>query len=117
MTTQESEYVFRHYAYLMTLPENAAFKNFILNAKNEANKSRNPDRGESQFYRKKYVNNPEVLTLMEDGFEVFQERVVNRILEEHSDKIYFNLCPKCNQLVRTPKTKQCQHCFHSWHNE
>jgi len=36
------------------------------------------------------------------------------ILEKHKEKIFWNLCPKCRELARTPKAKQCRFCNHDW---
>ena len=42
--------------------------------------------------------------------------VAKRIMAEAPDKIFFNYCPKCDQLARTPYARQCRHCGHSWHD-
>lgn len=117
MSPEKSAYVFKYYAHLMTLTEKAAFRNFFFIEKKEAYKSRNPEKSDSHFYEKKYIKLPKVLALMEGGFEAFRDRTVQRMLEEHADEVFFNYCPECNKLVRTPKAKQCHHCFHSWHDE
>lgn len=41
--------------------------------------------------------------------------VAQKLLEEKSDAIFFNYCPKCGQLARTPQAKQCK-CGHQWHD-
>jgi len=45
----------------------------------------------------------------------FDVLIATRILERHRDTVYLNYCPKCNQLARTPFTKQCR-CGHSWND-
>lgn len=44
----------------------------------------------------------------------FELEVVNRIMAETPEKVFFNNCPKCNKLARTPTAKQCRYCGHSW---
>lgn len=55
----------------------------------------------------------EVLQLLDNGIDVFKEKVVRRILGESGREVFLNLCPKCGRLARTPFAKQCR-CGHSW---
>ncbi len=61
-------------------------------------------------------SDPEVIKLLEHGYEVFEQNVVTRIIAETPEKVFFNNCPKCNKLARTPYAKQCRHCGYSWHD-
>lgn len=61
-------------------------------------------------------SDPEVIKLLEYGYEVFEQNVVTRIIAETPEKVFFNNCPKCNKLARTPYAKQCRHCGYSWHD-
>ncbi|MDR6486521.1 hypothetical protein J2799_001006 [Chryseobacterium vietnamense] len=61
-------------------------------------------------------SDPEVIKLLEHGYEVFEQNVVTRILAETPEKVFFNNCPKCNKLARTPYAKQCRHCGYNWHD-
>lgn len=47
--------------------------------------------------------------------EVEEERLANLLLEKYTDKIKWNLCPKCEKLCRTPFAKQCRFCKNDWH--
>ena len=58
----------------------------------------------------------EVLSLLKDGFEVFKANTVARIMKDNSDDIFFNNCPECGKLARTPLAMQCRFCGHSWRN-
>jgi hypothetical protein len=46
--------------------------------------------------------------------EEFVLDVAKRIMAETPEKVFFNNCPRCNRLARTPKAKQCRYCGHSW---
>lgn len=61
-------------------------------------------------------SDPEITRLLELGYEVFEQNVFTRIMVEVPQKVFFNNCPKCNKLARTPYAKQCRHCGYSWHH-
>lgn len=60
---------------------------------------------------------PEVLEVIENGKEKFELNIVKRILTETPDKVFFNNCPNCGKLARTPQAKQCRCCSYSWHSK
>lgn len=94
-------YVMHHYGHFMTRAEWVAYRIYIAEKK------------------AKPYNSPELLddmkmSEMTDGME-FMRRVRDRILRDHSDDVILNYCPKCGQLVMTPKAQQCRWCHHDWH--
>jgi hypothetical protein len=54
--------------------------------------------------------------IINDGLDRFEIMVAESILKNNPDKVFFNRCPKCDQLARTPMARQCQHCGYDWHN-
>lgn len=58
-------------------------------------------------------NDPRVTQALSIGIEKFKRAVRDRVLQEHPEIV--NRCPKCNKVVRTPRAKQCNWCFHMWH--
>jgi len=54
---------------------------------------------------------------LENGIDHFRLSTAERILKEDRDKIYFNNCPKCDELARTPDAKQCRFCGYDWHDK
>lgn len=62
-------------------------------------------------------NDPEVLNLLDKGYDIFEFNVADRIIKEHPNKVLFNTCPKCGKLARTPQAKQCRFCGHGWHEK
>jgi hypothetical protein len=58
---------------------------------------------------------PTVDAALANGVEAFRRRVCRRILEEHGADIAINRCPKCDCVVRTPKSRQCFWCGFDWH--
>lgn len=55
----------------------------------------------------------DVNRLVAMGKEAMEFAIAKRIFYEHEEDI-INNCPKCGKLARTPKAKQCRHCFFSW---
>jgi hypothetical protein len=53
--------------------------------------------------------------MLANGFDVFKNRVATRIYLRHKHELELNCCPKCGKIARTPLSKQCRFCFHSWH--
>jgi hypothetical protein len=70
------------------------------------------------FYRKgnNISESPAVLNLLANGVQQFYINAAIRIIEETPNKIYFNNCPSCKKLARTPYAKQCKYCGNSWHD-
>jgi len=56
-----------------------------------------------------------VLELLADGYQVFKERIAERIFSQHLQNIDLNLCPACGKIARTQLAKQCRFCFCNWH--
>ena len=108
------------YFPLMTLAECRARRTFFMECKLQLGYSKKlldqMDRmlvaeGEEPFR----TSDPDALSLMADGVEMFLRRTRDRICRDHADRIVFNYCPKCGGLAKTPKAQQCHWCFHDWH--
>lgn len=61
------------------------------------------------------TQDPEALILLKDGYEQFKLNTAERIYWEHRHELNLNLCPRCQQIARTPQAKQCRFCRHDWH--
>lgn len=107
-------YVFTYYAHLLTFQEEAAYKSIFAEEK-----ARNVEGSRlAEMMRKHWVSSdPAVRALLAKGEARFKRDVVRRLLEEHPDEIFFNRCPQCQALTRTPRAKQCPQCFFDWHEE
>jgi hypothetical protein len=122
MATEKAWYVFNYFGlgHLMTKQERLAYRHLVGTAKamrgrtdagsqTVAKKTKNP------VLREWVSRDPEVLRLASEGLDAFVERVAQRIIDEHRDKVAFNNCPKCGALTRTPKARQCRFCGFDWH--
>lgn len=108
-----TRYVFINFGYLKTLHEELAYRTIVGREKAKHYKSA----AAQQELRTEWISNdPEVLRLLENGTEQFYLDVVQRILQRHPSEVVLNHCPRCQRLVRTPQSKQRQHCFFSWHD-
>ncbi|WP_312825803.1 hypothetical protein [Epilithonimonas sp.] len=56
-----------------------------------------------------------VLQLLLNGYDNFQIQTAKKILEQNPVKVFFNNCPQCGKLARTPLAKQCRFCGNNWH--
>lgn len=52
--------------------------------------------------------------LTELELEIKKEKISELILKDYKDKIFLNNCPKCGELARTPKARQCRYCGNKW---
>ena len=53
--------------------------------------------------------------LNEEEREIEKAKLSKVLIKKYGDKIFWNLCPKCEKLARTPKAKQCRFCKYDWH--
>lgn len=105
-----AEYLFRYRRDLLTEAEHAGHRALIFRLKFPHHDPKN-----SAAFLKFTRFTPEAAQLLENGAEAFYEGVVRRVLSEHRREDVLNLCSKCGGLARTPKARQCPHCFHDWH--
>ncbi|MDJ1483005.1 hypothetical protein QNI16_21060 [Cytophagaceae bacterium YF14B1] len=113
VTEEIVAYLLANYTNLMTLSENAAWRNFSLDPRLKAYQptgSLYTDRIEALR-----INVPQVTALMKDGYDTFIQNWIKRIVTEELDKIHFNCCIQCGRLARTPLAQQCRFCGYDWH--
>lgn len=103
----------------MTLKEAAAMKHFMSSSRfPQILFSEDKKDVKNLLLEKGWISNDkEVIELLKDGILQFRQNTALRILKENESKIYFNYCPKCSKLARTPQAKQCRFCAFSWHNQ
>jgi hypothetical protein len=120
MENEKARYVLRYYGHLMTTPERLAQRHLFAIEKarhgQTASASENELRNSSHPLGRLLSSDPEVLKLTSDGIGAFEVRTSQRILEGHSNEIFFNYCPRCGALAKTPKARQCRFCRHDWHS-
>jgi len=118
MNPDVAYYVVRYYQRFMTHVESRAHSHLIgtlkathgrddLTAQQEAK--------QKTSYRRMLSDDPEVLELSRDGLQAFRERTAERILKDHKTEVLLNCCPRCHELTRTPKARQCRFCGFDWH--
>lgn len=102
-----TQYLFKNYSSLLTLKEHIVWQYFILKAKG---------RNDTVDRLQGIYNNYNIATLINCDENEFYNSVKNRILKEHSVNIFLNYCPKCGNLTRTPRAKQCLRCKYDWNS-
>lgn len=113
MNQETARYIINHFGRYMTKNERLAWRHYSSTVKLADNE--NPA-FTKMYYKKGWLtDNPKVLDLLKDGYDEFEKNTAERILRENKNEIYLNKCPKCGQLARTPKARQCRHCGNDWH--
>ena len=114
-----AEYIVHYFSEFFTDDESLAWRHWSSNYKLEHGTYTSEEAKESRrkmnLKRGWMTKDPEVLRLLDGGIDQFKIRTAERILMDHESEIFLSRCPKCSALTRTPKSKQCYKCFHSWH--
>lgn len=113
ITIEKADYIIAHYSNLLTLPEKKALRHHVSTLKLEG-----VDKPSlTQMYLKTgwLTDDPLILNYLGEGYTQFILNCAERILRENPEKIFFNLCPICSKLTRTPQAKQCRFCGEDWH--
>ncbi len=105
-------YVLTYHEHLFTRLESLGFKAALAEEKASGSSPKMAEMLRNKWGSK---DNPEVVQALSQGFEKFRDAVYKRLMQECADKIVINRCPKCSKIARTPRSKQCPWCFHSWH--
>ena len=126
MDSQKASYIVKYFPRLMSIAERTAWwHNFAMSkieqvpAGLEGKDAEEWQRSKIDFYREQGLisNDPSVLALLEGGFDAFVEQTAKRILTDSPGEVFLNECPNCQSLARTPHSKQCRHCGHSWRDQ
>ena len=122
MDRETAYYIVNYFGRLLTQNENAALRhNHAMSKIGPKEKYKTLEQYELKvkFYERGnylFFDSPAVLQLLEKGIENFHITTASRIIEQTPELVYFNRCPRCQQLARTPYAKQCRRCGHNWHN-
>ncbi|QXU50005.1 hypothetical protein KYG33_02875 [Chryseobacterium sp. D764] len=112
MDQETTNYIINYFSELMTKHEKLALKHQISSFKS----NENPKFRKIMIEKNWISSDPKITNLLENGYEVFKQNIITRIMTETPEKVFFNNCPKCNKLARTPYAKQCRYCGYSWHH-
>ncbi|SMO43193.1 hypothetical protein SAMN06265171_101764 [Chryseobacterium rhizoplanae] len=112
MDQETTDYIINYFGNLMTKNEKLALKHQMSSFKS----NENPQFRKIMIDKGWISSNPEITNLLENSYEVFKQNIVTRVMTETPEKVFFNNCPKCDKLARTPHAKQCRFCGYSWHH-
>ena len=113
ITTEKAGYIMAYYSNLLTLEEAKALKHHRHTYKLEGE---NDERRTRMYLKTGWLSDdPLILNLLKEGYTRFTLNCAERILKESPNEVFFNLCPKCGKLARTPTAKQCRFCGYDWH--
>jgi hypothetical protein len=113
ITIEKADYIMAYYSNLLTLQEAKALRHHRHALKAESAK----DVRLTRMYLKIgwLTDDPVALNYLNEGYIQFILNCSERILRDRAGDVFFNLCPKCGNLARTPQAKQCRFCGHDWH--
>lgn len=105
------EYLLKNYHGLFT-----SFEEDVLHINRLIKKTENySDLNKTKIREREFENFDQlVLDNAQGDIDSFLEKIALRILKDNKNSIFINRCPKCQKIVRTPKAKQCNWCFHKW---
>jgi hypothetical protein len=113
ITIEKANYIIAYYPGLMTLPEHKALRHHVSTLKLEDAKNVRLTR---MYLKTGWLSDdPMILNYLSEGYIQFVLNVAARILKETPGKVFFNLCPQCGKLARTPQARQCRFCGEDWH--
>jgi hypothetical protein len=118
LNPQLAHYVVRYNADLMIDVELKAQRHLFATMKATMGRSDETAQREAQndkFLSRMLSTEPNVLILAKDGYQQFQLATAARILRDSAGRVFFNHCPVCGALARTPSAKRCRYCRHDWH--
>lgn len=118
MNTPLANYVIRHYAYLMTKSERRAYHHLMGTMKATGGRSdvrAQEETRDNTSFQGWLSKEQEILQLAGDGMEAFVEQTAARILTQHGETCFLNYCPRCRELARSPRARQCRFCGLDWH--
>lgn len=115
MNQETIRYILNYFSYLLTETEGKAMRHShsLIKLNHDISES---SRMARLYYKNGWLStDPAVLDLLKDGNEAFEQMVAQRIMSRTPEKVFFNNCPKCGQLARTPYARQCR-CGYQWHH-
>ena len=116
LDNETAKYIIRYFSNLLKKKKKMAIKHTTSIYQLEPSTSGNLNL--TKIFRENgwLTSEQSVLDLLKDGYENFELNIANRIIDQNPNRVFFNHCPKCNKLSRTPYARQCRHCGHSWHD-
>ena len=117
--TDPTDYVLQHYPNLMTEHEREVLRHLELLYKFRDHGPPEPGTAAeipdlAGPIRRRFSTKPNVIADAQAGWEAARRRITERILSDHPDDVYLNLCPECGALTRTPRARLCLTCGHTW---
>jgi hypothetical protein len=100
-----TQYIKRYYSHFIKPEEHSFYNRWRKEVKYYYAIEQSPHLVE--YYKKKYSIEDDHIFITDEEYDEYDISVTNRIITEHRDKIFFNYCPVCGTLARTPYAKQC----------
>jgi len=117
MNRETAKYIISHYSNLLTAEERLAIRHNHSIVKLDFDKIKANNSSAVKVYKNHgwLTEDEKILHLLKDGYDAFELRVAQKIIDQNGDKVFLNSCPKCGKLTKTPFAKQCRFCQFDWH--
>jgi hypothetical protein len=116
MDKEKVQYIINYFSHLLTPAERMAIKH--TNSMYKLENGFDSPNAKKRFLEIDWISeNQNVLELLKYGYDHFESIVAQRILDEKPERVYFNTCPQCQKLTRTPYSRQCRFCAYNWHHQ
>jgi|SRR5580704_2510808 hypothetical protein len=113
-------YLIAYHSRFMTEAEKLAYRHlagtFKITHGRSDSAAQHEARNDPEPRRRVLSDDPELLELARDGMQSFLLKTAERILAAHAGEISINRRPRCGEVAKTPKAKQCRFCRHDWHD-
>ncbi|MFC0513986.1 hypothetical protein ACFFGT_07250 [Mucilaginibacter angelicae] len=113
MTAEEVNYIISYFSNLIDRREAIALSHHFYSAEVKSAPD-NSSKRDWLIKKEKMTDDPEILKLLDAGYEQLRLSAAENVLKNHPGKVFFNCCKICGKLARTPRAKQCRFCGHDW---
>jgi len=113
MELERERYIITYFGRFFTSNEYKAHRHLMsLEKLGEVNEN---DNRLTAYKKMEWISSdPNVLELIKNGSKEFYSKTAKRIASENKGSVFFNECPNCQKLARTPKARLCRHCGNKW---
>jgi hypothetical protein len=115
MELERERYIINYFSRFFTPNEYKAYRHLMsLEKLGEVNEG---DNRLTAYKKMEWISSdPNVLELIKNGSNEFHCKTAERIALENKDSVFFNECPNCNKLAKTPLARMCRYCGEKWFN-
>jgi hypothetical protein len=113
MELERERYIINYFGRFFKPNEYKAYRH-LMSLEKLGNVNENDNRLTAYKKMEWISSDPNVLELIKNGSNEFHCKVAERIVSENKDSVFFNECPNCDKLAKTPLARMCRYCGEKW---